>query len=678
MNINRQVWVTRHDPVLTMPSPKEPLTVGNGSIAFNMDVTGLQTLYEDYTAETPLCTMANWGWHITPADNARGFYTPADVVMNRYDFCGREVRYAKTKFPGNEHVYDWIRQNPHKFSMARIGLRLNGEEIHSGQLSDIHHQLHLYEGWAESSYLLEGEKCHVITACHDETDTLVFRIESPLLAKGLSVDIDLPYPAPDITGADWNAADRHQTVLEGDVIRCQADAFHYELKLCAENACFAQVGQHRVRVSAQGDALLLTVSFAKEAPAVVQGEAALASAANHWRTFWERGGAIDLSKATDERAMELERRIVLSLYLMAINSSGIVPPAETGLTCNSWFGKAHLEMHYWHMAWAPLWGHEELLLPSLGWYHEHLEQARENASRNGYRGVRWQKMVGEDGVDSPSGIAPLLVWQQPHIITMLEMIRRAITDKDEVRARALMQEHWILVKETAEFMADYVVPDEQGVYHIMPPVIPVQERHAPEETYDPAFEVSYWRFGMDLAIRWAEMLGEPVPARWMDVRRNMATPPVHEGLYMAHAQCPNTFVDKAIDHPSMLQCLGMLPGEDVDPAIMEATLNKVMACWDYVTLWGWDFAVIAMTATRLGLPKTALDQLLCVTHKNTYVVSGNNRQISRRDLPLYLPGNGGLLLTTAMMAAGYEGSGDAPGFAAEGWHVEYEGLKKYF
>ena len=41
MNINRQVWVTRHDPVLTMPSPKEPLTVGNGSIAFNMDVTGL-------------------------------------------------------------------------------------------------------------------------------------------------------------------------------------------------------------------------------------------------------------------------------------------------------------------------------------------------------------------------------------------------------------------------------------------------------------------------------------------------------------------------------------------------------------------------------------------------------------------------------------------------------------
>lgn len=31
-------------------------------------------------------------------------------------------------------------------------------------------------------------------------------------------------------------------------------------------------------------------------------------------------------------------------------------------------------------------------------------------------------MVGCDGEDSPSPIAPLLIWQQPHIIFMLELL----------------------------------------------------------------------------------------------------------------------------------------------------------------------------------------------------------------------------------------------------------------
>jgi hypothetical protein len=60
--------------------------------------------------------------------------------------------------------------------------------------------------------------------------------------------------------------------------------------------------------------------------------------------------------ASDPRAFELERRTVLSQYLLAIQSSGAMPPAETGLTCNSWYGKFHLEMHPWHAAWLPLWG----------------------------------------------------------------------------------------------------------------------------------------------------------------------------------------------------------------------------------------------------------------------------------------------------------------------------------
>ena len=114
-----------------------------------------------------------------------------------------------------------------------------------------------------------------------------------------------------------------------------------------------------------------------------------------------------------------------------------------------------------------------------------------------------------------------------------------------------------------------------------------------------------------------------------------------------------TYVNKAIDHPLMLQVYGMLDGygakDIVDMNIYRATLDKVMEVWDYSTLWGWDFAVIAMAADKLGLKREALSQLLIESPKNEYVVSGNNRQNSRKDLPLYLPGNGSLLIAVAKM-----------------------------
>ena len=102
--INRKQWVSRHNPVLTAPDAQSPLTVGNGSLAFTADITGLQTLYPDYLEETPLCTMADWGWHTVPAPVPSGRYTLADVQMDRFDFCGREVTYAKTRFPETAHV----------------------------------------------------------------------------------------------------------------------------------------------------------------------------------------------------------------------------------------------------------------------------------------------------------------------------------------------------------------------------------------------------------------------------------------------------------------------------------------------------------------------------------------------------------------------------------------------
>jgi len=60
--------------------------------------------------------------------------------------------------------------------------------------------------------------------------------------------------------------------------------------------------------------------------------------------------------------------------------------------------------------------------------------------------------------------------------------------------------------------------------------------------------------------------------------------------------------------------------------------------------------------------------------KNTYLNNGHNFQDNR--LRIYLPGNGGVLLATAMMCAGYEGcTTENPGFPKDGtWKVKWEGL----
>jgi hypothetical protein len=130
-----------------------------------------------------------------------------------------------------------------------------------------------------------------------------------------------------------------------------------------------------------------------------------------WGGYWMSGGAIDFSACTDSQTDELERRIVLSQYLTKIQCSGSMPPQETGLTFNSWYGKFHLEMHWWHAVHFALWGRPELLENSMGWYFDNLENARMIANRQGYEGVRWQKMTSIDGKSSPSNVGEFLVWQ---------------------------------------------------------------------------------------------------------------------------------------------------------------------------------------------------------------------------------------------------------------------------
>jgi hypothetical protein len=397
------------------------------------------------------------------------------------------------------------------------------------------------------------------------------------------------------------------------------------------------------------------------------------AAVKYWNQFWTNGGAIDLSLSKDPRWFELERRIVLSQFLTAIQCAGRTPPAETGLTCNSWYGKFHLEMHWWHEAQFALWNRLPLLERSLGFYSTILPSAQATARKQGYRGARWPKMTDPTGAESPSSVGPFLIWQEPHPIFYAELCYRAHPD------RATLECYQNVVEQTAQFMASFVEWDSIRHRYVLGPVVQsAQEVFPKDRTFNPTFELSYWRWGLETAQRWRVRLGLPREPAWDNVLTNLAAPEIQDGKYLFTETAADSYSNPrwCRDHPAVAAALGMLPGPAVDPVVMRNTMAWLAAHWDWESTWGWDYPMLAMCAARLGEPERAMDVLLKDTPKNRFGVNGHNYQ--RPDLTVYLPGNGALLYATAMMAAGWDGAPDrhAPGFPTNGlWTVRWEGLK---
>lgn len=679
--IGRFALVTRHNPVARKLDSLSPFTVGNGEFAFTGDITGLQTFPQAYENAMPLCTMSQWGWHTAPRAPE---LESATLRLVQYETYGRSVGY-QTSSEGQGELYTWLRENPHRLHLGQIGLQLirgsDQREARLEDVSDIEQTLDLWIGKITSRFKFEGQPVAVQTSVHPQHDLLAVTIESNLIKEGrLTARLTFPYGSPQMSAAEWHQPTRHQSELAGQSrssaeIQRTLDADKYFVRLAwATPASLTHDKQHIFLLTparAQGK-LEFTVDFSPRRPtgSLPGARATFAASAAHWQRFWMLGGAVDVSDSRDPRAHELERRVVLSQYLTAIQCAGSQPPQETGLTVNSWYGKFHLEMHWWHAAHFPLWNRLPLLEKSLSWYDRVLPGAQALARSQGYAGARWPKMVGPEGRDSPSPIGPLLIWQQPHPIFYAELCYQVRGD------RATLDRFREIVFESAEFMRCYAAFEpKRKRYMLGPPLIPAQENHPPRETWNPTFELAYWAHGLRTAQTWRERLGLKRNAEWDRVIENLSPLPVDDGVYLAHENCPQTYRERNHDHPSMLAALGVLPGDGVDRPTMHRTLQKVMKEWQWEKTWGWDYPLTAMTAARLGEPALAVDALLKTTEKNRYLPNGHNWQ--RTNLPCYLPGNGGLLYAVAMMAGGWRGAPrkPAPGFPGDGsWVVKAETL----
>ncbi len=124
--IDRHALVTRHNPTVTTVDKSAPFMVGNGNFAFTADITGLQTFPEQYSSLVPLMTQSQWSWHSWP--NPKGFTLKQAMKPLK-------VRNKKRNYPAlsnwdeakQEHI-QWLRENPHKFSLGRLGLRLKNAQ----------------------------------------------------------------------------------------------------------------------------------------------------------------------------------------------------------------------------------------------------------------------------------------------------------------------------------------------------------------------------------------------------------------------------------------------------------------------------------------------------------------------------------------------------------------------
>jgi hypothetical protein len=689
--IDRQALVTRHHPVLRAFDAESPLSVGNGEFAFTVDVTGLQTFAEAFEQTTPLGTLSNWGWHTAP--NPSGWSIDR-FHHNEFESHGRQVGYADIPDNTRTPEIEWLRANPHRLHLGQIGLRLTKADGSAGRptdLSGIEQTLDLWQGLVVSRFVFEGQPVEVRTVCHPSLDAIAVSITSSLVADGrLGIDVRFPYGTGQAITADWTRPEAHQTRLS----QPRPGAAHFDRSLDADgygvdarwapvSATLTEEARHTflLRAGPGSASLEFTAWFRKDAgtasgpasPAPAFAETT-AAARDYWTRFWATGGAIDLSASRDSRWRELERRIVLSRYLTAIQCSGSLPPQETGLTYNSWEGKFHLEMHWWHAAQFALWDRVDLLDRSLGYYARILPKARATAARQGYTGARWPKMTDPAGNESPSSVGPFLVWQQPHPIYYAELVYRARGD------RATLDRFAEVVRETAEFMASFAAWDEHQQRCVLgPPLQCAQERFPKDRTRDCAFELSYWRWGLEAAQAWKTRLGLARDQRWDRVLSRLAEPAAVDGKYLFANSVPDSYADPRwrTDHPSVLASLGVLPGARVDRETMRRTLKWVWANWAWPDTWGWDYPMVAMTAARLGETEMAIDALLLDTPKNHYRPNGHNHQ--RPGLTIYLPGNGGLLSAVAMMAAGWDGAPPrhAPGFPDNGqWTVRWEGLRR--
>ena len=674
--IDREAVVKRHRVCTTGTLLKSPAQVGNGKFAFGMDITGLQTF-------VPFNTLSDWSWHSFPLPEGMRAEDYRPVAVETH---GKKIAY-ELRNPDQPELSEWLTKNPHRYNLGRIGFRLlreDGTEAREIDLGNARQEIDLWTGVVYSRFELNRKEVKVRTVCHPDKDMIGVSIESELLNDGnMSIYLDFPYPDGRYFKhyiGRYDTISGHTSTFEKlapnsvRITRTMDDTHYYATLDWTGPATFSRESEkaHTFLLQPRHTSTFsFTCCFSPEPIADVTESVASIErkSAASWEKYWRSGAAVDLSGSKDPRWLELERRIVLSQYLMRANESGLFPPQESGLVNNGWFGRFHFEMIWWHGVHYGLWNRMECFDNYLNVYKDFMPKALERAKSEGRSGARWPKCTGNFNREWPGSAHAYLIWHEPHPIYFVEMQYR------QKPAPETLEKWKDVVLNTADYMADYFFYDKKTKQYVLgPPVVVVSENTDPLQTINPIFELGYFRYGLRTALEWADRLGlsEKRTKKWKEVLSKMAPLPVADGVYTTYEGIPDMWTKYTYEHPALTGVYGMLPGDGVDLPTFKHTLEKVCKEWQFNRIWGWDFPMLAMAAARTGQPALAIDMLM---HPSAGFQFDEHGLATGGPFP-YFPSNGALLTAVAMMCGGWDGSeGEAPGFPKDGsWTVRYEGF----
>ena len=674
--IDREAVVKRHRVCTTGTLLKSPAQVGNGKFAFGMDITGLQTF-------VPFNTLSDWSWHSFPLPEGMRAEDYRPVAVETH---GKKIAY-ELRNPDQPELSEWLTKNPHRYNLGRIGFRLlreDGTEAREIDLGNARQEIDLWTGVVYSRFELNRKEVKVRTVCHPDKDMIGVSIESELLNDGnMSIYLDFPYPDGRYFKhyiGRYDTISGHTSTFEKlapnsvRITRTMDDTHYYATLDWTGPATFSRESEkaHTFLLQPRHTSTFsFTCCFSPEPVADVTEPVASIErkSAASWEKYWRSGAAVDLSGSKDPRWLELERRIVLSQYLMRANESGLFPPQESGLVNNGWFGRFHFEMIWWHGVHYGLWNRMECFDNYLNVYKDFMPKALERAKSEGRSGARWPKCTGNFNREWPGSAHAYLIWHEPHPIYFAEMQYR------QKPAPETLEKWKDVVLNTADYMADYLFYDKKTKQYVLgPPVVVVSENTDPLQTINPIFELGYFRYGLRTALEWADRLGlsEKRTRKWKEVLSKMAPLPVADGVYTTYEGIPDMWTKYTYEHPALTGVYGMLPGDGVDLPTFKHTLEKVCKEWQFNRIWGWDFPMLAMAAARTGQPALAIDMLM---HPSAGFQFDEHGLATGGPFP-YFPSNGALLTAVAMMCGGWDGSeGEAPGFPKDGsWTIRYEGF----
>ena len=572
---------------------KNSVTIGNGDFAITLDQTGTQSLYEIYK-DIPLSTMSNKNWFYKDKKDIKPSYVDGKAYM-LFNL-------------DNDPNYQINRQYPFKYSFMQILLYDNDKLIDINNIKDVKQELDLYKGIVTSSFNYKEKINKTISFIYQDHDEFNFKLQSD------NLNLALKFNYPSYTKNGYRLDILPNVLVKEDRITLLYDDKN-SLSFKLKSSSNYQIVENTLIFDDNNVSFSLALDEIKEGKLLDE--------------FWKCDNGIIIDNE------ELVKKMVLSKYLLHVNSTGIYPPQESGLTYNCWNSKFHLEMHLIHSLWNIYNNHVGDLVKSFDYYLSIMPSSLKRASLNGYKGLRFPKMTGPDGEDSPSNIGPLLIWQAPHILFMLQEIYYLYNKEN------IIKKYEPLISGTIDFMISFLTLKDSK-YQMLDPLLEACESIPLDRCQNPSFELEYWRYTLERQPKIDTVLYGHQRYDYLDITSKIITPKEDDGIYLKTYGVIDKY-DLYKDHPTEGFLMSFFKSKIVDKEKMVKTIDYILKNMDLSSYWGWDFPFLGLSLLNCGEIEKSIEVTQLNTINNQYLYNGYNTS-PRDDLKAYLPGNGAFLI----------------------------------